>query len=72
MGPNKGRSVHVIAMEGVIGRRLYANESVHHINKIRDDNRIENLQLMTRSAHSKLHALENSPRRKRCKKGRYI
>jgi hypothetical protein len=71
MGENKGRSVHVVLMEEKIGRRLYANECVHHINNMRDDNRIENLKLMTRSEHSKLHAKESHASKKRNQKGQY-
>jgi len=41
-------------MEQHVGRKLSFNEVVHHINNIRTDNRIENLQLMDRSEHCKL------------------
>lgn len=46
---------HRLVMENSIGRYLEKDEVVHHINKNKKDNRIENLQLMTRSEHAKLH-----------------
>ncbi len=57
-GPDKGRSVHVILMEGRLGRRLLADEVVHHIDGNRSNNHINNLALMTRSAHTRLHRRE--------------
>lgn len=46
---------HILVMESIIGRHLYENECVHHINKIKNDNRPENLRLMTKAEHTKLH-----------------
>ena len=47
--------LHRVIMEEFLGRKLSADEVVHHINGDKTDNRIENLMVMSRDEHSLLH-----------------
>jgi len=39
---------HILVIEEMLGRYLLREETVHHLNGVRDDNRPENLELWVR------------------------
>ena len=39
----------------ILGRSLLTDEDVHHINGVTDDDRPENLQVLSHSDHSRVH-----------------
>lgn len=55
---------HRLIMEKHIGRYLRDDEVVHHINHVRNDNRLENLELMTFKEHASLHMRERWEKKK--------
>lgn len=46
---------HRALAQKILGRRLYADEDVHHMNGQRDDNRPENLCVLTKKNHEEYH-----------------
>ena len=71
--PRRGGYVfeHVRIMELHLGRRMRPGETVHHKNHDKQDNRLENLIVIQRGAHSRYHRLLDTATRQRDALGRF-
>lgn len=58
---------HRIVMENHLGRLLNPDEVVHHKNHNKQDNRLDNLEVLTMVEHAKLHQADSSRLWAECK-----
>lgn len=65
-GEHAGRFLHAVIAEWKIGRKLEPGEVVHHKDENKLNNDPSNLQVMSHSAHARLHALQNKLGKSKC------
>ena len=56
---------HRLIAEEALGRMLRSDEHVHHRNGIKDDNRLDNLEVLDQATHARLSLAEYSATLKR-------
>lgn len=56
-----GKHQHRLVMEKKLGRKLTSNEIVHHIDHNKHNNDPDNLQLVTRAEHARIHFTKTLP-----------
>ena len=61
---------HRYVMEQHLDRKLLTTEEVHHINGDKFDNRLKNLQVLSKSEHAKLHNADPELRKYKAEKSR--
>jgi hypothetical protein len=59
VAPNTYQREHRTVMEAQTGRRLGSDEVVHHKNRVKTDNREENLETLSRQEHAQRHRRES-------------
>ena len=60
---NSGKSVHRHVSSRKVGGKIWKGRVVHHRDGNKLNNRRNNLQIMSRSQHSRLHAKKRKKRR---------
>lgn len=60
-----GRHEHRVVAEQMIARPLHPDEVVHHKDGNKRNNHPDNLEVMLRAEHSRMHTIENRKRRRK-------
>jgi hypothetical protein len=55
LGSGSRQLEHRFIMEKHLGRKLLKEEHIHHKNGVRNDNNIDNLELISNGTHIRLH-----------------
>jgi DNA-directed RNA polymerase subunit RPC12/RpoP len=72
IGGNKRISYHKYILEQSLGIKIPKNLVVHHIDGDQANNSLDNLQLMTRSTHMKIHNVGKNTRFKKGEISKYL